>query len=523
MESRIKETTTLTGMLEESVRSHPEAVFLRSLDGDLTYQQTHDAVVRLAAGLEAAGIDRHSTVAVLMHNSPAQVITWFALARMGALHVPVNTALVAHTLQHVLLASGATTVVAEDTLSGALDGVLPSLPGLQRVVIHRTSEAPLPELPVETIDLADLMARPGGHEAAPTDDLATATLLFTSGTTGPSKACALSHRYLARQGQIHARQLGLVPDDVLYSPVPLFHVDAATLTVVSALATGCTAALGRGFSASRFWEEVRDLDASVFGFMGATLAILWKREPSPDDQRHRVRMAWGVPMPDWQTGWELRFGFPLFQVYGSTDAGVPVYDPVDGRQRRGACGRVIDEFELRITDSGGAPGTPGEILVRGKERGLTMTGYHALPEATAQVIDPDGWVHTGDIGSLDADGYLTFHGRSGDSIRRRGENISAFEVEELLLSHPDVIEAAAVGVPSELSEDDVKVSLVLRPGTEVTPSQLHAYCLERAPRFMVPRYLDIRTELPRTPTQKIEKFRLREYDAHLWDAETESR
>lgn len=520
-EPRVKALTTITGMLEESVRRHPEAIFLRTVNGELTYRQTRDAVARLAGGLVAAGIDRHSTVAVLMHNSLEQVITWFALARIGALHAPVNTALVGNPLRHVLLTSGATSVVVDDLLVGALSGPLPSLPEVERVVIHRTRETPSPELPVATVDLAELLDHRGGHEAAEVDDLATATLLFTSGTTGPSKACSLSHRYLARQGQIHARQFQFLTDDVLYSPFPLFHIDAATLTVVSALATGCTAALGRRFSASRFWEEVRSLDASVFNFMGATLTILWKQEPNPDDQRHRVRLAWGVPLPDWQPGWEKRFGFPLLQVYGSTDAGVPVYDPIDGKQRRGACGRIIDEFDVRIADRLGLPDAPGEIMVRGKERGLTMTGYHAMPEATARTIDEDGWVHTGDIGTLDADGYLTFLGRSSDSIRRMGENISAFEIEELILSHPDVLEAAAVGVPSELSEDDVKVSVVLRPGTAATPTEIHAYCLERAPRFMVPRYIDIRSELPKTPTQKIEKFKLRESDGPLWDAELE--
>lgn len=517
----IKATTTITRMLDESVRRHPEATFLRTANGELTYRETHRAVTRLAGGFEAMGIDGHSTVAVLMHTSLEQVVVWFALARIGAVHAPINTALLGNPLRHVLRTSGATIVIVDDSLSGALTGLLPSLPVLGRTVINRTSQAPAPEVPTATIELAELLAHPGGHQPAEVDDLATATLLFTSGTTGPSKACSLSHRYLARQGQIHARQFEFVPGDVLYSPFPLFHIDAATLTVVSALATGCTAALGRRFSASRFWEEVRSFDASVFNFMGATLTIMWKQEPRPDDRRHRVRLAWGVPMPDWQAGWENRFGFPLFQVYGSTDAGVPVYDPIDGSQRPGACGRVIDEFDVRIADSLGLPQAPGEILVRGKERGLTMSGYHAMPDATVQTIDRDGWVHTGDIGTLDAEGYLTFHGRFSDSIRRMGENISAFEVEELVLSHPDVLEAAAVGVPSELLEDDLKVSVVLRPGAGVTPSEIYAHCLELAPRFMVPRYIETRSELPKTPTQKVEKFRLRESEGPLWDAETE--
>lgn len=235
--------------------------------------------------------------------------------------------------------------------------------------------------------------------------------------------------------------------------------------------------------------------------MGATLTMLWKQPASPTDTDHRVRLAWGVPMPDWQHEFETRFGFPLFQVYGLTDAGVPVYDPIDGTQRRGACGRVIDEFEVRI-------GAGDEILVRGREPGLIMSGYHAMPEATADAIDVDGWVHTGDRGRLDPDGFLTFLGRSTDSIRRRGENISAHGVEQAGLEHADVIEIAAIGVPSELTEDEVKIFVVLREGATLTAAELHEHYRTVATRHLAPRYITFLDQLPKTPTEKIEKFKL---------------
>lgn len=315
---------------------------------------------------------------------------------------------------------------------------------------------------------------------------------------------------------------------MLYCPFPLFHIDAATLTVAAALAVGATAAIGKRFSASGFWQEVRAFDATVFNFMGATLSILWKRPPAADDRTHRVRLAWGVPMPSWQDGWRERFGFPLFQVYGLTDAGVPVYDPIDGTRRRGSCGRVIDQFDVMIAPlPAEQPGTDaldsgiGEILVRGREPGLTMTGYHGMPEATATTIDGDGWVHTGDRGSMDGDGYLTFHGRLSEAIRRRGENISAYEVEQLIDSHPAVLESSAIGLPSELTEEDVKVCVVLKPGTELTAGQLHDYCREHAAAFMIPRYIEFMDSLPKTPTEKVEKFRLRQAGVTpaTWDAD----
>ncbi|MFZ0157788.1 MAG: AMP-binding protein, partial [Kineosporiaceae bacterium] len=250
---------------------------------------------------------------------------------------------------------------------------------------------------VRLVEPGELAPAPGagdtGSRTSEIDELATATLLFTSGTTGPSKACALSHRYLVRQAQLHAEALGLHSDDVLHSPFPLFHIDAATLTVGAALAVSATAAVGQWFSRSGFWDEIRACEATVFNVMGATLSILWKQPPTERVRDHRLRLGWGVPIPQWWAGFEQRFGVPLRQVYGLTDAGVPVYDPVTGPRRPGAAGRVLDAFQVRI-DADGAPAAPGlvgEILVRGREPGLVMNGYHGMPEATAATI-VDGWV-----------------------------------------------------------------------------------------------------------------------------------
>lgn len=517
---------SITAMLSDRAQTHSGAVFLRTSDGELTYEQMHTAVGRLAGALAGIGVRAGTTVAVLMRNSAEQVVVWFALARLGAVHVPINFGLKADLLAHAFRVADPPVVVADESLFGQICDVVEESQSLTAVILHRVTGTAPTAVGRSVYELRDLMG--AGERTALAhicDDLDDATMLFTSGTTGPSKACVLSHRYLARQGQIHAERFGFGSDDVLYCPFPLYHIDAATLTVVSALAVGATAAIGTRFSASRFWEEIRAFDASVFNFMGATLTLLWKRDPSPDDRRHRVRLAWGVPMPDWQKQFELRFGFPLYQVYGLTDAGVPVYDPIDGAQRPGACGRVIDQFEIRIAaDNGHADGEPrpgevGEILVRGREPGLTMARYHGMPEATARTIDHDGWVHTGDLGRMDVDGYLTFLGRSSDSIRRRGENISAFELEQLIETHPAVLEAAAIGVPSEFTEEDVKVCVVLSEGVDLTPEALYRYCYENAARFMVPRYIEIVDSLPKTPTQKVEKFRLKKLGitATTWD------
>lgn len=503
---------TLAIRLAEAAARTPDAVFLRTREGDLTYAEADRAAARLAAGLAEAGARRGEPVILFMGNSLDQIVTWFALSRLGAVHVPINTALVGRSLVHVLEVTGARLAVVDAALLPALLAVRDDV-ALPRLVIRGAAADGIG---------TDFTRLSLGATRAPVavDELEPATVLFTSGTTGPAKGCVLSHRYLIRQGELHARNLGLTSADVLYAPFPLFHVDAATLTVVAALTVGGTAAIGTRFSASGFWDEVRAFEATVFNFLGATLTILWKQPPAARDCDHRVRLAWGVPMPEWSAEWEQRFGFPLYELYGLTDAGISVYDRVGVPRRPGSCGRVIDQFELTIVDADDRPvavGVSGEITVRGREPGLVMNEYWAMPEATA-VAFRGGRFHTGDRGRLDKDNYLSFLGRTHDGIRRRGENISAYELEQIVVAHPEVVEAAALGVSSELTEHDVKVCVVLRAGSTLTAEQLHAYCRANAPAFMVPRYIEIRAELPKTPTQKVEKFRLTEVGGTVWDA-----
>lgn len=501
---------TTAMLLHERAGQVPEAIFLRTREGDLTYRGADSAVRRLASGLIRKGVRRGSPVALFMRNSADHVLCSFAIAEAGAVAVPLNPDIRGASLIYPLdLTSTATAIVDEDLLSPLLDAV-GSLPELRQIVVRGR----LPESAPGTVALSRLADLPTGDcwvPAEPPGDLDPAMMLFTSGTTGPSKACVLSHRYLLRQGKWHAKYLGLGSQDVLYCPFPLFHIDAATLTVVAALCVGATAAVGERFSATNFWEEVISFDATVFNFMGATLTILWKLPPSELDRAHRVRLAWGVPMPEWYEGFTERFGIRLYEVYGLTDAGVVVYDPLGVPHRSGACGRVIDEYEVAIGNEHGdllSAGQAGEILIRPRETGTIMNGYYAMPAETLQAFS-GLWFHTGDIGWLDADSYLYFLGRNKDMIRRRGENISAFEVEESITAHPDVLEVAAFGVPSELSEEEVMACVVARPGSSLTCEGLICFCAGSMPRHMVPRFVEFFDELPKTPTLKVEKFKLR--------------
>lgn len=491
---------SLPEALAQQSRANPARTFLRTADGSIDYLEANHRVDRYAGGLGKAGIGPGDRVVLFMENGIEQVLLWLALNRLGAVSVPVNSGLVGDVLVRAVRLVRPAAAVGDADLVPALG---------------RATEAAGLSCPILT-GAADLEG-PAHEGPFPVEDpLAPAVMLFTSGSTGVPKACVLSHHYLIRQSQLHAKYLGFHAGDVLYTPFPLFHIDAATLTTGAALVTGATAALARKFSASGFWGDVRRFDATVFNFMGATANILWKQPPSPADRDHRVRMAWGVPLPVCAPRWEERFGFPLVEVYGLTDAGVPAYQPLDAASRRpGSCGRIIDEYQVRIAD-----GAVGEILIRSDEPGLVMNEYFDMPEATQRAFR-DGWFHTGDLGRLDDEGNLYFVARGKEVIRRRGENIAASDIEEAINRHPDVMESAAIGVPSELSEDDVKACVVPRRGTSLGPADVLAHCRETLPRHMVPRYIEIMAVLPKTPTEKIERFKLaaEPFTPTTWEAD----
>jgi crotonobetaine/carnitine-CoA ligase len=454
-------------------------------------------------------VRRADLVAVLLPNCPEFALTWFATGRLGAVHAPINTAFRGPGLRHAIDVTRAAVLVVDEALLEAVAGVAAELPSLTTLVVRGDASRAAGALPRHRVVAFDELVAAPPVAPVPVDDQELAMLLFTSGTTGRSKGCMLSHRFVIRHAELFVEHLRLRSDDVLYCPFPLFHADAAVFTVAPALVLGATAALGERFSVRRFWPEVRAFGATVFDFMGATLTMLHKQEPRPDDADNPARLGWGVPMPEFADAFERRFDVELVEVYGLTDAGIVAYHPLEA-PRRGACGRPVQPFEVKLLDESGAEvpaGTVGEIAMRAHEPSVLMQGYFGMPEHTLETFR-DLWLHTGDLARFDEDGWLHFVGRRKDVIRRRGENISAFEIEEVLEAHPAVREAAAYGVPSELTEEDVMVAVVLRDGAALEAQELSAFCAERMARHTLPRYVDFVPSLPRTPTEKVEKFRL---------------
>ncbi len=507
-------TGTIDALLAERARTHADVPFLRFAGAELTFAEVDAAVDGLARGLAGLGVRARSLVAVILPNCPEFVLVWFASARLGAIEAPVNTAFRGPALAHLLELTEAEVLIVDESMCDGVAAVADSLTHVRVVVVRGDPSWAIEQFPQwKVLALSTLLlgGAPRGLTKSTHGEIDPVMLLFTSGTTGRSKGCVLSHRYAVRQAELAVEHLGLRADDVLYCPFPLFHLDATVLTVMPALVLGTTAAIGERFSASRFWDEIRAFGATVFDFMGATLAILHKQTPDRRDGDNPARLGWGVPLPpELAASFEARFGVRLVELYGSTDVGVPIYTPLDERRRPGSCGRPIPAYDVRLVDETDRPvdvGTVGEIVVRPNEPSLIMDGYYRMPEETVQATR-NLWFHTGDLARADDDGFFYFAGRRTDSIRRRGENISAFEIEEAISLHPDVLEVAAFGVPSELSEDDVMVAIVARNGHRIDPVELVTFCESTMARHMVPRYIDVVDALPKTPTEKVEKYRL---------------
>ncbi len=514
-----------------------------ALDGDAD---------RLAGGLTAAvGLEPGDRAAVIMRNSLACVDAWFAMSRAGIVDVPVNVAQRGDGLAYVLGQSRSQAVVCDIEFADRLAEVMPELPELRHVILHRpqgaesagsagtggASPAPItdPGTPsfgpgVVVHELPSLYGEAPSRLPAlePTD---TAVILYTSGTTGPPKGAMLSHGANLTLTRQTRWLMGYDPEDVLYTAFPLFHINARYTTVTCAMEAGARCVLEQRFSASEFWDICRAKGVTAFNYMGALLMMLWKQPARADDADHPVRRGFGAPCPPdiWEP-FEARFDIRLTEVYGSTEVPIVTQNgmaAVDLADRRiGTSGRRSGLYDMRIVDESdneAPPGTPGEIVVRARPNLATFSGYYDMTEATAESWR-GGWFHTGDRGVVDADGYLTFIDRVKDCVRRRGENISSYEVEQSIARHPAVLEAAVVGVPSELSEEEVLACVVLKPGRTLEAAELIDHCNSRMARFAVPRYIRWMDELPRNASERVQKFQLRSegLTPDTWDRLTEA-
>ncbi|MEW2355498.1 AMP-binding protein [Spirillospora sp. NPDC029432] len=508
---RALESLVIGDVLRSQARAHRTDPFLKFRDGEVTYGEVDATADRMARGLAALGVGRGDHVGVMLPNCADLVHLVFALARLGAVAVPINIAYKSELLRHVLSSSKSRFLVVDGPYAERIPAIADRLPDLGLVVVRDGAAAgvPMGALGRPALDMSALMA----HGADPVEaDVGFADLqaiMYTSGTTGPSKGAMVPHAlalacaydsldFLDRWGK------------TIYCPLPLFHAAALWDGMLSALLGGGSIAIVERFSASRFWDDVRRFDAQVTMSVFSMIPILLNQPPSPRDRDHPMQTFY-MGKSSLDEPLRERFGVRSVETYTSTEAGIATGSPY-GEWRTGSCGTAHEErFHVAVVDEHDRevpPGEPGELVLRPKQPFVLTTGYYGDWEATTRCFR-NMWFHTGDRVWQDDDGYFYFLDRMKDAIRRRGENISAFDLECEINMHPSVLESAAIGVPSELEDEDIKVSVVVRPGTGLDPEELVAFCEERLPRSMVPRYVEFVEALPRTPTDKVAKYRLR--------------
>jgi carnitine-CoA ligase len=509
---------TLPVMLQRQARRYGGRILFKCGGTSWRFDEAPDIAARFAGTLAAAGIRPGDRVAIICSNRPEFLEAYLGCAWLGAIAVPINIAARGPQLRHILNNSGARLLVIEAELLEAFRHVDLSGVALERIWLIGD------DTPV-SFDRTEVTSVPPRNDALPAtaiDPAQTVAILYTSGTTGPSKGVCCPHAQYFWWGYHGVRNLGLHEGDVLCTTLPLFHTNALG-TFHQALLTGATLVAESRFSASRFWQTLIEHRASITYVLGAMVPILLSREPSPDERTHTVHLALAPGVPaHLHTAFAERSGIRLIDGYGSTETNF-VIGGIFAETRPGKMGKVCDGFHARVIGPDGkdaTDGEPGELILRSDEPLAFATGYFALPDKTAEAFR-DGWFHTGDRVVREADGYYRFVDRLKDAIRRRGENISSYEVEQVLLSHPDVGQAAVFPVPSELAEDEVMAAIVLRPGTSLTESTLCEFCAPQLAKFAVPRFVEFVDELPVTENGKVQKFKLRDrgVTARTWDRE----
>ena len=523
---------TLPGLLDERLGTDPDGPFLDCCGTMYTAGGIEDAANRVAGALAALGVGHGSTVATICENSPAAVLSWFATQRLGAIYVPVNTALKGSLLRHQLADAGASVVIVQADLLSRPAEILDSVDSVEHLVVVG-SPAQAPGLKAAVHGWADLLtaaARPPGGTVRPSD---LAAIVYTGGTTGPSKGCALSHNYHVSIARQIISSWGRTADDVVWSPLPLFHFNAISCMLTGTLLTGGRAALSRRFSVSGFWPEINAAGATIASLLGSLAVLVARGADTPlargsgaPEANTTLRLLTGAPIPpEIDDLIRRRFGVQTFSnAYGTTEASLISWLPPGKALKAGSAGIVNSAaFDVRIFDDEDREvplGTAGEIVCRPRQPHVMFEGYWKRPEATVETLR-NLWFHTGDIGRLDADGYLFFVDRKADYLRRRGENISSWEVEKVFHEHADVTDVCVHAVASEVSEDDVKATLVLREGAALTEEQLCRWAIDRLPFYAVPRYIEFRAALPLSETGRATKHILKEegVTAGTWDRE----
>jgi crotonobetaine/carnitine-CoA ligase len=509
---------TLATMLSRQAEQFGDRTLYAFDDCEVSFSQARDIAGRGAATLAAAGVQPGDRVALICGNRPEFFEAFLGAAWLGAVAVPLNVAAKGAQLQHMLSNSGARLLVTEAAYLDRLDALDQGAFVLESTLVIGSEPIPADTVVPSSHWIMEPSALPA-TEVLPSDPVA---ILYTSGTTGVSKGVLCPHAQYFWWAFHNAQILELVEGDVLLTTLPLFHTNALS-TFFQALLTGSTLAVERRFSASGFLPSLARTGATVTYLLGAMVPILLSTPPTDRDSSHGIRtiLAPGVPT-DAAEKFARRFGTKLIDGFASTESNFVIGSPL-AEQRPGTIGRLRPGFHARVVDeydNEQPAGTSGELVLRADEPFSFSTGYFGMPDKTVEAWR-NLWLHTGDRVLCDPDGYYKFLDRIKDVIRRRGENISSYEVEQALIRHPAVQNAAVFPVKSELAEDEVMAAVVLHPGASLTAEELLDHCQPLISYFSVPRFVDFVIALPMTENGKVKKFQLREQGITptAWDRE----
>jgi len=517
---------TLPRVLRTQAARQPDKIFLDAPAWDIrmTYSETLEAAERIAWGLLSRGHTPGDRIIIMMPNNPEYILAWFGSSLAGVVEVPINTAYRGSFLEHQVRTAVPSAAVITPEFAERFAKSASECAAIRRFyVVGAVDEIAISVATLEKAGFAAesfdaLRATQERVELPEPDYRDLGGIFFTSGTTGLSKGVAMSHSQLYFFADEGASLVRLSEDDVYMSVGPLFHGNAQFLAAYPALIRGARFVLHEKFSASRWVEWIRESGATVTNLVGVMSDFLWKQPTRPDDADNVLRCVWAVPNPSRIADeFKARFGIAeLVENFGLTEVSMPILTPYGVPRPPGAAGlELSDWFEVRLVDPATDVEVPvgevGELVVRPKVPWTICNGYYNMPEKSFEAVR-NGWFHTGDCLRKDEDGWYYFVDRLKDAIRRRGENISSYEVEQAILAHPHVAECAVIAVPAGgiSAEDEVMAVIVGVDGVDISVEDLWAFCDQQIPAFAVPRFLKVVPKLPVTPSGKIQKAPLRQ-------------
>lgn len=517
---------TIGRILKDKADVNKDKILFYFEDKAFSYREANNIANKWANGYQSLGIKKGDRVTAMLPNSPEFLFHWFGLAKLGGVDNPINTAYKGDLLRHVISLSDSKVVLIHEDFLDRIVTIQDELPKLEKIVLYAPSgKKPQVSLKIPIIPYEDMLK--DDSEPTPDEEVRHCDplqIIYTSGTTGPSKGVLLPHNAMYCYSADSVKFFNMTSDDIHYSCLPMFHINIRFFTVIPSILCDTSFAIAQKFSASRLWEDICKYNATIFCLLGAMCDFLWNQPPSDYEKNNPARLFWGGPLQVKRAQeYEERYRLKVYAGYfGMSEANwITSIDVKEADRLKSddkwaqalSMGRenkelyqvkLVDEFDDEVPD-----GELGEIICRPARPFSMMLEYINMPDKTVEAWQ-NLWFHTGDVSRKDKDGYFYFVDRKKDYLRRRGENISSFEVEAVINSYPKTAESVVLGIQSEqFNDEDILVVLRLKPGEELSPKEFLEFCEQRMAKFMVPQFVMLVDEIPRTATGRAEKYKIR--------------